>query len=93
MKITYDVNGERVKERVTGQFPSYFITESGAQIRKDEVLKYDRRGGSKPGAGRKSGKKVHIPLYVTPERKNSLTEEAGRLGVTISVLINQKLGL
>jgi hypothetical protein len=91
MKITYDVDGQRVKERVAGQLHSYYITESGAQVRKTEVLKYDRRGGSVAGSGRKKGKKVPIPLYVTEERKNALTEEASRLGVSISILINLKL--
>ena len=94
MKITYESGGVLIKERVDGEIGSMYVTESGAQVMKGDVVKFDRRGGRVKGAGRKPGEnRVPCAVYILPSDMTALREESKRDQCSVSALICKKLGL
>lgn len=95
MKVRYHNGTEEVKERVIRELTHYYLTDSGAQVPKAAVISFDRRGGSKPGAGRRAigEKRIQTPVYLKEKDVAELQKEADRLSISLSKLIAQKLGI
>ena len=95
MKIKYHNGIKGVKERVVKELTHYYLTDSGAQVPKAAVISFDRRGGSKPGAGRRAvgEKRIQTPVYLKEKNVAELQKEADCLGISLSKLIAQKLGI
>lgn len=95
MKVRYHNGIEEVKERVIRELTHYYLTDSGAQVPKAAVISFDRRGGSKPGAGRRAvgERRIQTPVYLKERDISVLQFEADSMGISLSKLIIKKLGL